>query len=236
MTTWRSHVESNRSKVSEKPGRPNTSSVAWVPPPTPPSLPPTLVLHPSLPPLESLPPSLPPSLRVPLPQSGTYCVGGESLRQRRSWESWQRRVPCSAFLLVDSGGEWSFENEGSWAIGAGRFSRDNSRRRLSKIIEWLKVNLKQAGEGARGDFKNEAYVCLLKFRKQMVLSYRSCRIRTQELEEEALRNDYTTGEGAGLQSPELIRWPAQRRFENKRYEVRNEDSKTNGMKWLAWPN
>ena len=30
MTTWRSHVECNWSKVSEKPGRCNTSSVAWV--------------------------------------------------------------------------------------------------------------------------------------------------------------------------------------------------------------
>ena len=35
------------------------------------------------------------------------------------------------------------------AIGVGGFTRDNSRRRLSKKIEWLK----QAGEGARGVFK-----------------------------------------------------------------------------------
>ena len=37
----------------------------------------------------------------------------------------------------------------------------------------------------------EAYACRLKFRKQMVLSDRSCQIRTRELEEEDLRNDRT---------------------------------------------
>ena len=37
--------------------------------------------------------------------------------------------------VVDDGSEWSFENARSGAIGVGGFARDNSRRRLSKIIE-----------------------------------------------------------------------------------------------------
>ena len=63
---------------------------------------------------------------------------------------------------------------------------NNSRRRLSKIIQLLK----QTGEGARGVLKGGAYASRLKFRKQMVLSDRSGRILMRELEQEALRNDF----------------------------------------------
>ena len=56
----------------------------------------------------------------------------------------------------------------------------------------------------------------------MILSERSCWIRTRELEEEALRNDWTietNWEGARQQFPGWIIRRAQRKFENKRYEV-----------------
>ena len=60
----------------------------------------------------------------------------ESLKEWHPWDSMQSRhgSPCSAFLRVDSGSQWSFENERSGAIGVGRHAQDRSRRRLSKII------------------------------------------------------------------------------------------------------
>ena len=90
-------------------------------------------------------------------------------------------------LRMDDGSEWRFESKRSRAIGVGRFARGNSRRRLSKIIQWLK----QGGEGARGVFKGGACACWLKFWEQMILSERNGWIRTRELEEGALRNDWT---------------------------------------------
>ena len=62
----------------------------------------------------------------------------------------------------------------------------------------------------------------------MILSKRSGQIRTRELEEEALRNDWTIetnrgrrdgGEGARQPFPGWIIRRAQRKFENKLYEV-----------------
>ena len=55
------------------------------------------------------------------------CVGGESLRRRRSWDYWRfyggetalqsrHGSPCSALLRVDDGSDWSFENKRSGAI------------------------------------------------------------------------------------------------------------------------
>ena len=57
-------------------------------------------------------------------------------RRRRGETALQSRQasPCSAFLRVDGGSEWNFENERSGAIGVGGFARDNWRKRLSKII------------------------------------------------------------------------------------------------------
>ena len=46
-------------------------------------------------------------------------------------------IPCRAFYRMDDGSELSFENAGErpGAIGMGGFARENSRRRLSKMIE-----------------------------------------------------------------------------------------------------
>ena len=56
----------------------------------------------------------------------------------------------------------------------------------------------------------------------MVQSDRRGRIRTRELEDEALKNDWTieiNREGEGLQVPGwIIRW-AKQRLKNKRYEI-----------------
>ena len=76
------------------------------------------------------------------------------------------------------------------AIGVGGLTRYNSRRRLSKIVEWLK-QAEEAREGARGAFKGGAFARRLKFQKQTGLSYRSGWICTQKFEKEALRNDLT---------------------------------------------
>ena len=87
----------------------------------------------------------------------------------------------------------------------------------------------ETGRGGRKrSSKGAACAFHLKFRKQMTLSERGGRILTQELEEGALRNDWTIetnrglgGEGAGLQFPGWIIRRAQRNFdsENKRNEV-----------------
>ena len=102
-----------------------------------------------------------------------------------------------------------------------QFAQDNSGRRLSKIIKWLK----QAGEGARRGFKDGAWACWLKVQKQMVLSYRSGQISTQEPENARRRLWKTigllkpTGEGTWLQFPGWIIRLVQQRFENKLYEM-----------------
>ena len=59
----------------------------------------------------------------------------------------------------------------------------------------------------------------------MILSDRSCRIRTRELEEKALRIDWTIETDRGGRRTAIPRMDhttgalAQRKFENKRYEV-----------------
>ena len=58
----------------------------------------------------------------------------------------------------------------------------------------------------------------LKFRKQMVLSNWSGRIRTWELEEEALRNN----------------WKIDCNFQDGSYDKHSKDSKTNGMDGSDW--
>ena len=63
--------------------------------------------------------------------------------------------------------------------------------------------MKLGGEGARGVFKGGAFACRLKFRKQMILSERSGRIRTRELKEEALRNNWTNRGGRRTAIPKM---------------------------------
>ena len=112
-----------------------------------------------------------------------------------SGESQGRRVPTAPRRLVQAEPSWRVPASAvspAAAFGAmalGGLTRHDSRRRLSKIIQWLK----QAGERVRGVCKGGSYASRLKFRKQMVLTDRSGRRRTQELdsEEEALRNDWT---------------------------------------------
>ena len=113
--------------------------------------------------------------------------------------------------------EWSFENKRSGAIAVGGFARDNYRRRLTKIIEWLK----QAGKGKRS-FKGGSCACRLKFRKQMVranwvagLAYTNSRSRLWEI----IGLLKPTGEGAGQQFPGWIIRLAQRKYKSKLYAV-----------------
>ena len=137
------------------------------------------------------------------------------------WPKSHTSGPClglSCHPIIDGGSEWNFER--SWV---GRicselinFSRDNWRRRLSKIIKWLKL----AGKGARGVFKDGAWACWLKFWKQMILSvawfaHENSRRRLCEM----IGRLKPTVDGVGQQFPGWIVWRAQWKFESKRYEV-----------------
>ena len=58
-----------------------------------------------------------------------FYSGGETALQSHQGS------PCSAFLRVDGGSEWNFENELSGARRPGICTKSLGRRRLSKIIE-----------------------------------------------------------------------------------------------------
>ena len=67
----------------------------------------------------------------------SYCHSESSsaIQWRRDGSAEPSRESLQRLFTVDDGSEWSFENKRSGAIGVGGYARDNSRKRLSKIIE-----------------------------------------------------------------------------------------------------